>query len=106
MNPNYKKALLIFGGAVLLFWAFKKIRPIDVKSKSKSKSSESVADEGQKKNALVIIKAYSEAKKAGENKQFLDEMNAEFSKEYQLKVYTDKGSGKLFVADNEGNKVI
>jgi hypothetical protein len=33
-------------------------------------------------------------------------MNSEFSKEYQLKVYTDKGSGKLFVADNEGNKVI
>jgi hypothetical protein len=33
-------------------------------------------------------------------------MNAEFSKEYQLKVYTDKGTGKLFVADLEGNKVI
>ena len=30
MNPNLKKALLIFGGGLLLFWAFKKIRPIEV----------------------------------------------------------------------------
>jgi hypothetical protein len=52
------------------------------------------------------LKAYSDAKKAGENKTFLDEMNAEFAKEFKLKVYTDKGSGRLFAADLEGNKIL
>jgi hypothetical protein len=52
------------------------------------------------------LKAYSDAKKAGESKSFLDEMNAEFSKEFKLKVYTDKGSGRLFAADLEGNKIL
>lgn len=103
MNPNLKKALLIFGGGLLLFWAFKKIRPIEVKTK-KSSSTPTATDE-QKKNALIILKAYSEAMKAGEKKDFLDEMNAEFAKEYGLRVYTNKKDGKLFAADLEGNKI-
>jgi hypothetical protein len=107
MNPNLKKAILIFGGGLILFWAFTKISPIGkIKNKSKSKDDAPTANDEQKKNGLVILKAYSEAKKAGETKQFLDEMNAEFAKEYQLRVYTDKGSGKLFVADLEGNKIM
>lgn len=107
MNPNLKKAMLIFGGGLFLFWAFTKIRPIGkISSKSKSKDDSPSATDEQKKNAMVIMKAYAEAKKAGETKQFLDEMNAEFAKEYQLRVYTDKGSGKLFVSDLEGNKIM
>lgn len=106
MNPNLKKALLIFGGGIILFWAFKKIRPVGGgKVKAKSNSSDEEPSNDQKKNAFIILKAYSEAKKAGENKTFLDDMNAEFAKEYQLRVYTDKGSGKLFAADLEGNKI-
>jgi peroxiredoxin len=65
-----------------------------------------VVSEEDKKNAVIVLKAYSDAKKAGENKSFLDEMNAEFAKEFKLKVYTDKGSGKLFAADLEGNKIL
>ena len=107
MNPNIKKALLIFGGGIILFWAFKKIRPLGGKSvKSKDNSSNVEPTESQKKDAIIVLKAYSEAKKAGENKTFLDEMNAEFAKEYKLRVYTDKGSGKFFAADLEGNKII
>lgn len=107
MNPNLKKALLIFGGGIILFWAFKKIRPVvGSKSKGKSLKSDEEPNNDQKKNAYIVLKAYSEAKKAGENKTFLDEMNAEFAKEYKLRVYTDKGSGKLFAADLEGNKII
>ena len=65
-----------------------------------------MVSEEDKKNAVIVLKAYSDAKKAGENKSFLDEMNAEFAKEFKLKVYTDKGSGKLFAADLEGNKIL
>ncbi len=81
MNPNLKKALLIFGGGIILFWAFKKIRPVGGgKVKAKSNSSDEEPSNDQKKNAFIILKAYSEAKKAGENKTFLDDMNAEFAK--------------------------
>ena len=108
MNTNLKKILLIFGGGIVLYWAFKKIKPIggSKKSSKSSKSEPKVASEEEKKNAVIILKAYSDAKKAGENKSFLDEMNAEFAKEFKLKVYTDKGSGKLFAADLEGNKIL
>lgn len=107
MNTNLKKALLIFGGGLVLFWAFKKIRPLGGKSKSSksSKSEKTVSDE-DKKNAVIVLRAYKAAQKAGENKAFLDEMNAEFAREYKLKVYTDKGSGNLFAADLEGNKIL
>lgn len=107
MNTNLKKALLIFGGGLIIFWAFKKIKPIGGSSKSKkSDKSENKLSESDKKNAVIVLTAYKDAKKAGESKAFLDEMNAEFAKEYQLRVYTDKGTNKLFVADLEGNKVI
>jgi hypothetical protein len=52
-----------------------------------------------------MLKAYSDARAAGEKKSFLDEMNKQFMSQYNMKVYVDKGSNKLFVADNEGNKV-
>lgn len=108
MNTNLKKLLLIFGGGIVLLWAFKKIKPIGStkKSSKSSKSETKIASEDEKKNAVIALKAYSDAKKAGENKSFLDEMNAEFSKEFKLKVYTDKGSGRLFAADLEGNKIL
>ena len=110
MNTNIKKAILVFGGGLLLFWAFKKIKPIDVTSSKTSTKDTSVSATGeiteeQKKNIPMVMKAYLEAKKAGESKQFLAEMNREFIKEYGLKVMSDKGSGRLFVADSSGNKV-
>lgn len=108
MNTNLKKLLLIFGGGIVLYWAFKKIKPIggSKKSSKSSKSESKIASEDEKKNAVIALKAYTDAKKAGENKAFLDEMNAEFAKEFKLKVYTDKGSGRLFAADLEGNKIL
>jgi len=107
MNTNLKKSLLIFGGGLLLFLILKRFRPLGKVKGSKSKKNEAkIVSEEDKKNAAIVLTAYRAAKKAGENKEFLDEMNAEFAKEYRMKVYTDKGSGKLFVADLEGNKVL
>jgi hypothetical protein len=110
MNTNVKKLLLIFGGGFLLFWAFKKIKPIDVKKKNTSKVDSNASADGNSeekiKNAKICLKAFIEAKKAGESKEFLADMNREFSKEYGLKVMPNKSDGKLFIADLEGNKVI
>ena len=110
MNTNVKKLLLIFGGGFLLFWAFKKIKPIDVKKKTTSKADSNASADGnteeKTKNAKICLKAFMEARKAGESKEFLADMNREFSKEYGLKVMPNKSDGKLFIADLEGNKVI
>jgi hypothetical protein len=110
MNTNIKKGLFVFGGGLFLFWAFKKIFPIGVKSSKNSQKDTEVSASGeptdeQKKNIPMVMKAYLEAKRAGESKEFLAEMNREFIKEYGLKVMNDKGNGKLFVADKNGNKV-
>ena len=94
----------------MLFWAFKKIKPIDVKKKTTSKADSNASADGNSeektKNAKICLKAFMEAKKAGESKEFLADMNREFSKEYGLKVMPNKSNGKLFIADLEGNKVI
>ena len=110
MNTNVKKLLLIFGGGFLLFWAFKKIKPIDVKKKTNKKNDSEASANGNSeektKNAKICLKAYMEAKKAGESKEFLADMNREFAKEYGLKIMPNKTDGRLFVSDTEGNKVI
>jgi hypothetical protein len=107
MNLKLKKVLLISGGGLLLFWAFKKLRPYGGKDKSsKIKTSSLPSSDSDKKNAAIVVKAYSDASKAGESAQFLDEMNATFAKEYSMRVYKDKGSGKLFATDLTGNKII
>ena len=108
INTNLKKGLLILLGSYVVYWAFVKIKPFGGKSNTKKdKTSSSAANTvDSKKNALVILTAYKNAKDAGESKSFLDEMNAEFAKEYKLRVYSDKGSGKLIATDLEGNKVL
>jgi len=110
MNTDLKKVLLIFGGGILIFLAFKKIRPIGAMSDKKSgkklkgKDNKEYNDE-DKRNAAVMMKAYSDARAAGEKKTFLDDMNRQFMSQYGMKVYVDRATNKLFVADNEGNKV-
>ena len=114
MNTNVKKILLIFGGGYLIYWAFTKIRPFGGKTKSKKSSSSDTSmssfsgesGDKQTKNAVMVLRAYKMAKRNGESKEFLNEMNVETAKEFGLKVYTDKGSGKCFVADLNGNKIL
>lgn len=108
MDTNVKKALLIFGGGLILFYAFKKIKPVgSIKSKKSSiESSKTSFSDEDKKNAAVVLSAYKSAQKAGESSSFLSDMNIEFAKEYKMKVYPDKTTGGIFVADLEGNKIL
>lgn len=108
MNSDLKKAILYFGGAFLVFFVFKKFGGGSKKTK-KAKTTGSTASangESSNRNAVVIMKAYRDAKQAGESRAFLQEMNQEFQKEYGLRVMTNKSNGKLIVVDSEGNKVI
>lgn len=108
MNTNLKKALLIFGGGFILFLAFKKIKPVGSIKGKKSSSSSSTPNfsEEDKKQAAIVLSAYRAAQKAGEPSSFLSNMNSEFASQYKMKVYPDKGTGGLFVADLEGNKIL
>ena len=109
MNTNLKKALLIFGGGFILFLAFKKIKPVGSikgkKSTSSSKSEKTFTDE-EKKNAAIVLSAFKAAQKAGEPTSFLNQMNVEFASQYSMKVFPDKSTGGVFVADLEGNKIL
>jgi hypothetical protein len=105
MNPNTKKFIVVFGVGILLFMAFKKLRPYGVKSKKVGKTN-SVATDEQKKNAAIVLKAYNDAVNGGENKAFLDEMNAEFTKQYGMRVISDKGSGTYIATNLQGNKIV
>jgi len=108
MNTDIKKLLLIFGGGLVIFWAFQKLKPIGGSKTppktGKKKKSENYQE--QKKNAVIMLKAFTDAKSAGENSQFLNEMNQEFVSKYQMKVIGDKSTKKYIVVDIEGNKVI
>ena len=107
MNTNLKKALLIFGGGLLVYWAFKKLKPIgSTDSKKSAPTSVSAPTDEQKKNAAIALKAYEDAEGAGESVSFLGDMNKEFSKELGVRVQTDKGSGNLFASDLKGNKIL
>lgn len=100
MNPNVKKALLVFGGGILLYWAFTKIRPfVKMKKLKKEIQSGSAGSSEKMKKAMAALKAYNTAKKEGQTKEFLDELNMELMKEYGVKIMTDKGTGKTFAAD-------
>jgi hypothetical protein len=106
MNPNLKKAIVIFGLGYLLFYGFKKFKPFGGKSKKTSSIKTKEFSEDQKRDAAIVVKAYSDAVKSGENKAFLDEMNAEFAKTYKLRVLQNKANGSYFASDLDGNKVI
>lgn len=107
MNTNLKKALLIFGGGLIVYWAFKKLKPIGATgSKKSSSSSSSAPTEEQKKNAAIALKAYEDAESAGESVSFLGDMNKEFAKEFGVRVQKEKGSGSLFASDLKGNKIL
>lgn len=109
MNTNTKKLLLIFGGGFLFYWAIKKIMPIggsSTKKTSSSSSKKSQPTEDEVKNAAIVLSAYKSAQDAGESVSFLGDMNAEFAKEYGMRVHKEKGSGRLFAADLRGNKIM
>jgi hypothetical protein len=106
MNPNLKKFLIVFGGGVLLFVIFKKLRPYGGTQKGKDTSTKIVASDDQRKNAAIVVKAFGDAMKNNENKAFLDEMNAEFAKTYGLRVLPNKSNGKLIATDLQGNKIV
>jgi hypothetical protein len=120
---SQKKALLIFGGGLLLFFIFKpKMKKVNAKSKltvtdkednpkdrkkmSTPTASASDLKDPMVKNAFGALKAYIDAYNNQEPQSVLDELNREFSKEFKVKVFRRKSDGKLVVYDLEGSEIL
>lgn len=115
MNESSKKAVLIFAGGGLLFMLLKYVFKIQddkekqklEEKKDKEEQPKTVESNREKqKDAMVLKKAFTDAIRDKQPAKFLNEMNAEFAQTYKMKVHKSKSSGKLFVADLEGNVVL
>jgi hypothetical protein len=124
MNDNIKKALLIFGGGLLLFLLVKgKPKKKDLgqslnltteeelpknrkKISSPSLNANDAKSNKSSKNAFAALKAYIDAYNAGEPQNVLDELNREFANEFKVKVYRRKSDNKLIVCDLDGKLII
>lgn len=112
MNDNFKKALVVFGGGVLLFWLVKDYN-IMGKPKKKDDKKDKVPDidpkelkNKRKANAFVAVKAYIDAVNNRESEKALDDLNREFAKELKVRVYRRSKDGVIVATDLQGNIIL
>lgn len=124
MTNEHKKALLIVGAGLLLFWFFKpKMKKATAETNMKYADEEDSPKERKKmdaptmnpksasrnplaKGGFAALKAYIDAYNNGEPQSVLDELNREFAKEFKVRVYRRKSDKKLVVTDLEGKEVL
>jgi len=91
ISPKLRDGLIVGALAiVLLFFIVPKGKKGVKKIDGNGNKADNVA------NARIVLDAYMNALEAGENAQALGELNKEFVKEYQLKVY--KNTNGTYVA--------
>ena len=124
MTNEHKKALLVFGAGILLFYFFKpkmnkpnastniKVTDAEEDPKDRKKmstptlSAKDMGTDPKVKNAFACLKAYISAYNNSEPQSVLDELNREFAKEFKCKVYRRKSDNKLVVCDLEGKEIM
>jgi hypothetical protein len=122
LTNEHKKTMLVFGVGILLFLLLKpkskKNRGSlnltdevdDPKSRAKLKEPTLTAKDAKlnskAKNAFAALKGYIAAYNNNEPQSVLDDLNEEFKKEFQVKVYKRKSDGKLVVCDLDGKEIL
>jgi len=111
MNDNIKKAIVVIGGGVLLFWLVKDFGIMGKEKKKTKKEDEPNIDPKElknkrKANAFVAVKAYIDAINNRENEKALDELNREFAKELKVRVYRRSKDGVIVATDLQGNVIL
>lgn len=124
LTYNQKKALLVFGASILLFWAIKPKRKRILASTNLNYADKEDSPKDRKKmdmptlnpkeiqgnemakNGFAALKGYISAYNNGEPQSVLDELNREFAKEFKVKVYRRKSDGKLVVCDLSGKEIL
>jgi hypothetical protein len=123
MNEDIKKALIVFGGGILLFLLLKPKMPKwkkfysgdavpEENPKNRVPLKEPKADpkdlKGNKKaqNGMIVLSAYIMAYNSGEPQSELDKLNAETISKYGLKVFRRGVDNKVVVTDTSGKVII
>lgn len=110
MNDNIKKALVVFGGGIVLYWLFRDASFI--KGKKKKEKIEAVEidpkelQNKRKASAFIALKAYIDAINNRENDKVLDELNREFAKELKVRVYKRSKDGVIVATDLNGKVIL
>lgn len=101
ISPKLRDGLIVGGIAiVILYFLIPRSKKALV---AKVESNGDRADNVQ--NARIVLDAYMNALEAGENAQALGELNKEFVKEYQLKVFKNK-DGNYVARTLDGKDVL
>ena len=110
MNDNIKKALVVFGGGIALFWLFRDASWLKGKKKQEKLKAPNIdpaeLKNKKKANAFVALKAYIDAVNNRESDKVLDDLNREFAKELKVRVYKRSKDGVLVASDLNGNVII
>jgi hypothetical protein len=123
MTDTTKKAILVFGGGMLLFLLFRPKMPNwkkfyaggsvpEDKPNNRKPLTEPKADpkelKGNEKaqNGMIALKAYILAYNAGEPQNELDKLNKELMSKYGLIVFRRGVDNKVVVADATGKVII
>jgi len=112
LKENVIKAVLIFGGGCLLYYAFKPSSFTNTKKDTTTASTTASFDSEVKKdtpeptidNAHIVAEAYADALQSGEAPSKLTELNQECMKEFGMRAYVK--DNMLVVCDVAGNTVI
>ena len=110
MNDNIKKAIVVLGGGVVLFWLFKDARWLTGKKKKEKIESPQIDPKEltnkKKANAFIALKAYIDALNNRETEKVLDELNREFAKDLKVRVYKRSKDGVIVASDLQGNVIL
>jgi hypothetical protein len=112
MNDNIKKAIVVLGGGILLYWLVKdysllgKGKNKDAKKEEAPQIDPKELKNKRKANAFVAVKAYVDAVNARESEKALDELNREFAKELKVRVYRRSKDGVIVATDLQGNIIL
>lgn len=100
ISPKLRDGLIVGGVAiVILFFLIPRSKKIKKVEGSATNNANNV------QNARIVLDAFMSALEAGENAQALNELNKEFVKEFQLKVYKNK-EGKYVARTLDGKDVL
>lgn len=107
MDNDIKRLLGILGVGTVIFILFKPKGFFKKKTASKDLTTPKKADSSDKKyeDSIVAIKAMRNAIDAGESVENLNELNVEILNDYDIKVYQDPKTGKLYTCDRQGTKI-
>lgn len=111
---DWKKALVVFGGAFLIYLLLSKPKSVSSKSKVEDRKPIDVPTmnpndaKGNKlaSDGYIALSAYVSAYNNGESQSALDELNREFAKELKVRVYRRASDKKLVVTDLKGNTIL